>query len=264
MNAGRLRFGATRPGSRILSIGILGGLIALWEVAVRVTATPDWFLPPPSAVARALIESRDLLAANTWVTLQEILIGLGVALVVGVAAAIAIAGSPVLGRMVYPLTVTSQAIPIVALAPILLIWFGYGIAPKVIVVALVCFFPITVNLTDGLRGVDPAMIDLLRTMGATRGQIFRVVRLPAELPFLFSGLRGAATVSGFGALIGEWVGASAGLGYVMTRAAAQFLTARLFAAVLVAAALSLALFAVVGWLERWAMPWRRVQRSNGA
>ncbi len=159
--------------------------------------------------------------------------------------------------------VASQAVPIIALAPILLIWFGYGMTPKVIVVVLTCFFPIVVSMVDGLRAADTDALALLRSMGASRWQIMRIVRVPAALPALFSGTRIAAAWSVIGALVGEWVGASSGLGYLMTRSASQFQTPRLYAAVFVAAALGITLFALVALAERVLLPWRRVDRRGG-
>jgi ABC-type nitrate/sulfonate/bicarbonate transport system permease component len=236
--------------------------VLCWELFVRLDNTPRWFLPPPSAVALALYDGWRLLAHHTWVTLQAVLAGFAIAVILGVVLAVPIASARIVARAVYPLVVASQAVPVVALAPILLIWFGYGLTPKIIVVTLICFFPIVVNMVDGLRAVDREWIELLRSMGADRWTILRVVRIPAALPYLFSGLRVAAAVSVIGALIGEWVGSSAGLGYYMTRSAAQFLTARVFAAVLISALLGLALFAAVALLERLALPWQRVARTD--
>lgn len=241
-----------------LIVLIIGG----WEVIVRARDTPRWFLPPPTAVVEALFNSRQLLLHHTLVTLEEVAVGLALSFLVGVAFALAIASSRVVERAVYPFVIASQAIPIIALAPILLIWFGYGLTPKVIVVALICFFPIVVNTVDGLRSVDPDLIDLLRSMGASSWTTYRVVRIPSSLPYLFSGTRIAAAVSVIGALIGEWVGSSAGLGYFMIRSAGQFATARVFAAVLVSALLGLALFGIVSLLERLLMPWQRVRTAS--
>jgi len=241
---------------------VIGLGIAAWEIGVRVNDTPRWFLPRPSDVARELVESRALLWRHTWTTLQEMLLGLGLAILLGVGLAMALAGSRLIERSLYPLLVASQAVPIIALAPILLIWFGYGLTPKVIVVVLTCFFPIVVAMTDGLRAADRDAIALLRSMGAGRGQIMRIVRFPAALPSLFSGVRIAAAWSVIGAIVGEWVGASQGLGYLMTRSQSQFQTPRLYAAVLIAALLGIALFALVALVERLALPWRRVERRD--
>jgi ABC-type nitrate/sulfonate/bicarbonate transport system permease component len=178
-----------------------------------------------------------------------------------VLSALGIASSRIAERTIYPAIVASQAIPIIALAPILLIWFGYGLTPKVIVVVLICFFPIAVNMADGLRAVDPDAIALLRSMGANRWQVMRIVRIPTSLPYLLSGLRIAAAVSVIGAIVGEWVGASSGLGYLMTRSAAQFQTALLFSAVGISALLGITLFTIVALSERWLLPWRKDEKT---
>ncbi|MFW6075643.1 MAG: ABC transporter permease [Chloroflexota bacterium] len=237
--------------SLLLLITLLGG----WEIGVRINDTPRWFLPPPSAIATEMVGSRSLLLSHTWTTLQEVLIGYFLALAVGIGTALVIASSSIAERVVYPVIVASQAIPIVALAPILLIWFGFGLTPKIIVVVLLCFFPIAVNMADGLRNADRDAINLLRSMGADRWQILRMIRIPSSLPFLVSGARVAAAVSVIGAIVGEWVGASSGLGYLMTRAASQFLTARLFAAVAISAVIGITLFAAVALIGRWLVPW---------
>ena len=256
----------SRAWSRAIAWGVPSFLIATalvaWEVIVRLTSTPRWFLPPPSAIVTALFDDRRLMLHHTWVTLEELLLGFAISVLLGIGFALAIASSRVVERAFYPFVVASQAIPIIALAPILLIWFGYGMSPKVIVVVLICFFPIVVNTVDGLRSVDPELIDLLRSMGASKWTIYRIVRIPSSLPYIFSGTRIAAAVSVIGALIGEWVGASAGLGYLMTRSAAQFLTARVFAAVLISAVIGLAMFGVVSLLERFFLPWQHIGTSD--
>ena len=240
-------------------------LLVAWEVGVRLDDTPRWFLPRPTDVLSELVRSRQLIWGHTWTTLQEMVIGLTLAIVLGVALAVAIAASRTVERALYPLLIASQAVPIIALAPILLIWFGYGLTPKVIVVVLTCFFPIVISMVGGLRAADVDAIALLRSMGASRWQVIRLVRVPSALPSLFSGLRIAAAWSVIGAIVGEWVGASSGLGYLMTRSASQFQTPRLYAAVAVAAALGMSLFALVALFERWALPWQRraVRREQG-
>jgi ABC-type nitrate/sulfonate/bicarbonate transport system permease component len=242
---------------------LLAVVIVAWEVIVRLRDTPTWFIPKPTEVAREMVESRALLWRHTWTTLQEMLLGLALAFVLGVLLAVMIASSRLVERSIYPAVVASQAIPIIALAPILLIWFGYGMTPKVIVVVLTCFFPIVVSMVDGLRAAEADALALLRSMGASRWQVMRIVRVPAALPALFSGTRIAAAWSVIGALVGEWVGASSGLGYLMTRSASQFQTPRLYAAVVIAAALGITLFALVALAERVMLPWRRVDRRGG-
>lgn len=243
---------------------IVAAFLLLWQVAASALQVPHWLLPSPADILGALASSGDLLARHTWVTLQEVLVGFGLSFAIGVTLAIAIAYSRTLERAIYPFVIASQTIPVIAIAPILLIWFGYGLLPKVIVVALICFFPIVVNMVDGLRSVDPELVSLMRSLGATRRQIFTKAQLPASLPFLFSGTKVAIAVSVIGAVIGEWVGASAGLGYFMVRSASQFQTARVFAAILVLSAMGIALFAAVALSERCLLPWYHQGREKAA
>lgn len=247
---------------RLLPTLLLILATVLWELLTRALTIPRWVLPPPSGILLALVRDYRLLAQHLVVTLEEVALGLVFSIVLAVLLALGIVSSRVIERSVYPLVVASQAIPIIALAPLLLIWFGYGLTPKVIVVVLICFFPIAVNLVDGLRGFDPELVDLVRSLGASRWQTLRVVRIPAALPPFFSGLRVAAAVSVIGALIGEWVGSAAGLGYVMIRAASQFHTDRVFAAVFVSAFVSIGLFWSVSLLERVTLPWRPIARTE--
>jgi ABC-type nitrate/sulfonate/bicarbonate transport system permease component len=193
-----------------------------------------------------------------------VLIGFGAALGAGVAVAGLIAYSRTFQRAVYPFVIASQTVPIVVIAPLLLIWVGYGLAPKVIIVGLIAFFPIVVNTVDGLRAVDPDLISLMRTLGASRWQVFTKVQVPAALPFLFSGAKVAVTVSVIGAVIGEWVGANAGLGYLTKISVPLFQTARSFAAVVILAVMGVGLFVVVGILERFLLPWYHTARRRQA
>jgi putative hydroxymethylpyrimidine transport system permease protein len=226
-----------------------------WEAAARLGAVEDYLLPAPSEVAQALVDDRDLLLSDTWVTTQEVLLGFACAVAVGVALAVLLHLSPLLRRAVYPLVVASQAVPVMVIAPILVIWFGFGIVPKLIVIALICFFPIVVNMLDGLRSVEVAQVKMLRTLNASRVAVFRYLELPASLPFLFSGAKIAVAVAVIGAVFGELVGSDAGLGHAIQIATAQLLTARVFAAVLILSLIAIALFWLVAALERWAVPW---------
>jgi len=241
---------------------LLVGLLALWEVLVRLTRVPKWLLPAPTQIVLAGVEAAPLLGPHVAQTMAETLLGLGLALVTGLLLAFAIDLSATLRRALYPLLVASQTIPILALAPLLIIWFGYGILPKVLVVALVCFFPVAVGTADGLRAADPELINLLRAMGASRRQVLTKVRVPAALPSFFSGLKIAVTYGVIGAIIGEWVGASVGLGILMTRSSKGFLTDRVFAAIAITSLLSIALFVMVMALERAALPWYFAEREE--
>lgn len=231
--------------------------LSIWELWVRFDNTPAWFLPRPTRVLRALVDDRSLLVRHAWITLQEVFVGFAVALLAGITLAILIDASRLMERAVYPLIVASQAIPIVALAPLLLVWFGYGLLPKVIVTALVAFFPIVVTTVDGLRSTDLETLELLKTMGADRTARFRLVKAPSALPSLFSGARIGVAVAVIGAVFGEYVGAKAGLGYLMNISSGQLLTARVFACIVVLACMAVSLFAMVIALERLLLPWRR-------
>jgi ABC-type nitrate/sulfonate/bicarbonate transport system permease component len=237
------------------SVGLLLALAAIWEAYARLGPTPQWILPSPSEIVRAGFESAPLMWPHIWQSLLETWAGLALAIVGGVLLAVVLDLSALLRRALYPLLVVSQTVPILALAPLLIIWFGYGMLPKAIVVFLVCFFPIAVNTTDGLGGTDSDMIALFRSLGASRWQVFARLRLPSALPAFFTGLKIAVTYGLVGAIIGEWVGASKGLGVFMIRASNSFLTARVFAAIAVTAALSVGMFLVVAALERALLPW---------
>jgi ABC-type nitrate/sulfonate/bicarbonate transport system permease component len=230
-------------------------LLGVWEGYVRLFMVPKWLLPAPSVIAITLVASWELLAGHTLVTFLEVLIGFGLSLLSGILLACGIAFSRTLERVLYPLVIASQTIPIIVIAPLLLIWVGYGLTPKVIVVALIAFFPIVVNMVDGLKAVDPDAVNLLRTLGASHWQIFVKVQVPTSLPFLFSGTRVAMAVSVIGAVIGEWVGSSQGLGYLMVRSKPQFLTERVFAAIVILSAMGVALFVLVGVIEKLTIPW---------
>jgi ABC-type nitrate/sulfonate/bicarbonate transport system permease component len=238
--------------------------LGAWEGAVRLFDVARWLLPPPSSIGAELVESRSLLLRHTWVTLEEVLLGFALALVVGIALATVIAYSRVVERAAYPVIIASQTVPVIVIAPLLLIWIGYGIWPKIIVVTLISFFPIVVNMVDGLKSADPDMLSMMRTLGASRWQLFTKVQAPSSIPFLFSGIRVAIAMSVIGAVIGEWVGASAGLGYLMTRSAPQFLTDRVFASIFILSIMGISLFALVVLVERYALPWYQWEKRDKA
>jgi len=249
---GRLR---RLTSGRVPAVLIVLVLLGVWEGYVHLWMVPKWLLPAPSVIAMTLVVSRELLFDHTLVTLLEVVVGFGLSLLCGVLLACGIAWSQTLERALYPFVIASQMVPIIVIAPLLLIWVGYGLTPKVIVVALTAFFPIVVNMVDGLKSVDPDAVNLLRTLGAGRWQIFVKVQVPTSLPFLFSGLRVAMAVSVIGAVIGEWMGSSQGLGYLMIRSKPQFLTERVFAAIVVLSVMGVALFVLVGVVEKLAIPW---------
>jgi ABC-type nitrate/sulfonate/bicarbonate transport system permease component len=241
---------------------VILAILVLWELSVYVTGIEKWILPAPTEIFQSLVNSSDLLVIHSLQTLKETLLGLLLAVIIGIILATLIDVSKWFQKALYPLLVISQTIPIIAVAPLIMIWFGFGILPKVVVVALVCFFPIAINLADGYRTVDITMIRLLETMGATKWQIFKMVKLPGAMPFFFSGLRIAGTYSVMGAVIGEWLGASQGLGILLTRSSQSFLTDRVFATIIVIVFMSLAIFTVVELLARVTMRWHYQQESK--
>lgn len=236
-------------------VTILLGILVIWELGVQVWDIPKWQLPSPSAIGQELAASRSLLLEHTLVTLEEIVLGFIAALASGLVLATAIAYSRILERSVYPIVIASQTVPIIAIAPLLLIWVGYGIAPKVIVVALICFYPIAVNTVDGLKAVDPDMVNMMKTLGASRWQVFTKLQMPTAMPYMFSGIKVGISVSVIAAVIGEWVGASAGLGYLITYSQPLFLTDRVFAAIVVLSAMGISLFVLASVVERLMLPW---------
>jgi ABC-type nitrate/sulfonate/bicarbonate transport system permease component len=243
-------------------------LLLAWEAYSRIVldAIPGGsrLLPAPTSVLAALVTNANDLAINTWHTVLETMLGLVLALVVGFGFAVIIDLSPIMRRAIYPLLVVSQTIPLLALAPLLVLWFGFGILPKILVVGLVCFFPIVVSGVDGFRATDPELIRLFRTFGAGKWSIFKQVRLPGALPSLFSGVRIAVTYCVIGAVWGEYVGAQYGLGIFMQSKQHAFDVATVFACVVVISAISIALFLLTSLIERAVIPWyfRAGERST--
>jgi ABC-type nitrate/sulfonate/bicarbonate transport system permease component len=236
---------------------ILLAAVAAWQLVASIGSVDDLTLASPAETARALADDWRLLADNALVTLAEVALGLAIGLAVGVGSAVAMHLVRPLRDAAYPLLVASQAIPIVILAPIFVLAFDYGIGPKLAIVALICFFPITVSMLDGLRAVDADTLKLMRSLGATRLATLRKAELPSALPQLFSGLRVAASVSVIGAVFGEWAGADEGLGRLVLLANTQLQTPRVYAGIVVLTLMAVALFALVTLVERAAVPWRR-------
>ncbi len=237
-------------------------VLAAWQLYVALSGVKESSLPAPSEIARALWNDRSLLLTNGWTTAEEVVLGYLVAVALGVWLAIVVSMSRIAERAVYPWLVISQTVPIPAIAPILVVWTGFDIRPKLIVIALVTFFPIAVNAVDGLNCTDPELLDLLRTLGAGRWRRFRIARLPAAMPFLFSGLKVAAALAVIGAVFAEWVGASSGLGYLILSYDNQTRTADVFAAVVALSLIGIALFFIVAALERVALPWYHDPRAD--
>ncbi len=246
----------------LLPILLLAALIGAWQLAATSGAIATalhlepFLVPSPTQIATSLWENRSLLAENAWVTLREVLLGFGCALLAGLAFAVALHLFETLRRAFYPLIVASQAIPIPAIAPILIVWFGFGIEPKLVIVALICFFPIAVNALDGLRSIDPEATKLMRTLDASRWQIFRRLEAPTALPYVFSGAKIAVAVALIGAVFAEDAGANSGLGFLIQQDINQLETARVFASVTLLAAIAVTLFGLLAFAERRVLTWR--------
>ena len=237
-------------------------LVALWQAVCTLGLVPGFMLPSPLDVVGALVADGQLLASHAATTLSEALLGLAAGIAVGFGLAVTMERFRLVDAALGPLVTLSQTIPVVAVAPLLVLWFGYGMLPKVLLVALTTFFPITVALASGFRSVDPDAVDLLRTMGASRWQVFRFAKLPAAAGSFFAGLRISATYAVIGAVVAEWLGGFDGLGVYMTRVRKSYDYDSMFASIIVIAAVSLALLAAAKALERACMPWRRARRSN--
>ncbi len=238
-----------------LPLAVLVGLVFVWEAWVRLFHVDPHELPAPSRVLGAFREQGNLYADNTWRTVQETVVGFAAAVAIGLFCAFVVDATPLLRRAVYPLLIGSQTIPIIAIAPLLIIRLGFGLAPKIVIIVLYCFFPIVVSTVDGLRSAEPEMLNLLRAMGASRWQLLRVARIPAALPSIFSGVKIAATYAVTGAVVSEWLGGSKGLGVSMIRAQKSFAPDKVFAAVFIVMLLTLALFLIIDLVARWTMPW---------
>ena len=229
---------------------VLAVLLGAWEVYVDSGGVDDLVLAAPSQIATALWDDRSLLLDNLWVTAQEVGLGIVLALALGLVLAVAIDWFDVLRRALYPLMVGSQAVPLIILAPLLVYWVGFGILPKLAIIALICFFPVVVTTFDGLRATDPELRKLMRTLGATRWQSFRLTELPAALPAALSGARIAVAIAVIGAVLAESAGSTSGLGHLMLQAIPNLETPRAYAAVVVLAAFAVLLFYALGLAER--------------
>jgi putative hydroxymethylpyrimidine transport system permease protein len=234
---------------------LLAILIGVWEVYVQTGGADPLILPPPHDIAKAIVDDRGLLWSNFLVTAQEVLLGILVAAAAGVVLAVAIHFSETLRRALYPLMVASQTIPIPMIAPLLVLWLGFGIRPKLVVIALVSFFPIVVTTFAALASVDRDLLKLMRTFDASRARTFWHVELPSALPGVLTGAKIAATVAVIGAVFAEFAGSSAGLGWLFEQSEAQLLMPRAYASVVILSLFAIALFALLTLAERLALPW---------
>lgn len=234
---------------------LIAALLVCWEAVVRIREIPLYVLPAPSQVVEALIANRGTLAAHGAVTVAEALAGMAIALLLALVIGIAMDAFPAVKSGVYPVLVVTQTVPMIVLAPILIIYLGFGITPKILTVVLMCFFPIVVSFADAMGQMDEEYVQLVRSFGAGRWMAYRLVKIPAAVPGLISGLKVAATYSISGAVVGEWIGAQSGLGYYLLRVKNGYMLDKVFACVLVIVALSLCMNGVIRLFQAAAMPY---------
>ena len=246
---------AQRASAVVPALGLAAAVLVVWELAVRLFNVPQFVIPAPTAIAVALFEQRAALATASKATAVEVLFGFVLAALVGVAVALAIVRFERFGKALYPLVVLFQTVPKVALAPIFILWFGYDLAPKIVLIVVIAFFPVAIDMLAGLQSVEPSFVALMQSVGASRGEILRRVRIPHSLPHLMAGLKVAITFSVIGAIVGEFAGASAGLGYVIQFASTQLDTPLVFAALIVVSVLGLVFYYLVEFAERLLVPW---------
>lgn len=244
--------------SNIPAIIAVVALLSVWQLICVLGLVPPYMLPSPFEVIRAFISEFPLLWEHSLITLKEAFIGLALGVVIGFLIAVLMDAFEALYKAFYPILVITQTIPSVAIAPLLVLWFGYETLPKIILIILTTFFPVTVGVLNGFRNVDKDSVDLLRSMGAKRTQIFRYIKFPSALPQLFSGLRIAAAYSIVGAVISEWLGGFGGLGVYMTRVKKAFAFDKMFAVIFLISAISLGLMALLGFVEKKCMPYRNI------
>lgn len=237
-------------------------LLLIWEAVVRVWDIEPFLLPPPSTILDSIVENRESLIRNSRPTLVAAAIGFGVGVGIGVVLAMLLVAVPLLKNVIYPVVVASQTVPKIALAPLFTLWFGIGLLPKVVIVALLVFFPVFVNTATGLDSVSKGRLDLMKSVDASRWQVYRHIQLPEAIPYFFAGLKLALTVAFIGVIVGEWIAASQGLGYLLVLYNATQDTAGLFAVIFMFVFLATATFYLLAWLER-RLSWQaRIQRSQ--
>lgn len=232
-------------------------ILFIWQISIDKWKIPQYILPSPKDIIITLVNIVPSITKHIYATLYEALLGFIISIIVALFLAILMDNVKLIKKCIYPTLVVSQTVPIIALAPLFIIWFGYGMVPKIIVVVLVCFFPIVISLIDGLESVDTDMINLLKTMGASKFQIFTMVKLPASTVNFFSGLRIAATYSIMGAVIGEWLGGDKGLGVYMLRTKNSYALDKFFAVIIIIVILSMSLFGLLYLIQYFFTPWSR-------
>lgn len=236
---------------------LIAAAIGFWEAAIPIFKVADYILPKPSQIVSEFFVSLGLLMLHSWVTLKEILLGFILGDIVGILLAILIVQFKFLERSLYPVIVLFQTVPKVAIAPIFILWFGYGDVPKILIIILISFFPVVVNTIAGIESVEPSLIDILKSVSASRWQILYKIQLPHSLPHIFAGLKIAITFSVIGAIVAEWAGADKGLGFQILYSSSVLDTKLLFAAITAISIMGVVLFYIVGLIERVLLPWRQ-------
>lgn len=249
-------------GKKLIPITFWAVVLLVWSISVKLLKVPEFVLPAPEKVIVTFVTNINILLVYGFYTALEAIAGLIISILLAFATALAMDSFNVVKKALYPFLVISQTIPVIALAPLLILWFGYGVVPKIITVVLVCFFPIAVNLYEGFKTADNDMIKLLKSMGAGKLKIITIVKLPWSMTALFSGLRVAATYSIMGAVIGEWLSGDGGLGYYMLFAKHSYAVDKVFSAIIVIVGLSLLLFKGSDLLQKVMLPWQKSQENN--
>ncbi|MEV6811295.1 ABC transporter permease [Micromonospora sp. NPDC051296] len=257
-NVARFVQGTWRPFAVLVAI-----FVAWWAVTAANLIEP-YLVPSPGRTLDVILSQSGYFAHNTWITAYETVLGFAIAIVVGVVSAVVMVYSPTVEKSLYPLLLFAQVIPKIAIAPLFVVWLGFGLTPKIVVAVLMAFFPIVISTVTGLKSIDPEMLQLSATMGAGPGQTFWKIRFPASLPHLFAGLKVAATMAVTGAVVGEFVGANEGLGYVILQANGNLDTPMLFAGLLIMSLLGVVLFVLVELLEYFVLPWHASRRTDAA
>jgi len=262
--------GARTVGSRLVAVAsatwrpalVLLALFAVWWFVAWRELVPAYLVPSPGAVWETMVADWPMLLEHTWVTTMETVVGFVLAAVIGVATAVLLVYSPTAEKSLYPLILFAQVIPKIAIAPILVVWFGFGATPKIVLAVLIAFFPVVVSAVAGLRSIDPELLEMSATMGASRWKTFRKIRFPGSLPQLMSGLKVAVTLAVVGAVVGEFVGADRGLGYVLLLASGNLDAPLLFADLILMSLIGVVLFLLVELMERLLIPWHASRRGN--
>jgi NitT/TauT family transport system permease protein len=258
--ASRRRFARRSWAARASPLLVTLAVLVAWELGVRIGGVPAYLLPPPSAIAARIVKDYRLLALHTWVTAGEILTGYVLSIVVSIPLAAVLAQFRIVENALYPILVASQTVPKVAIAPILVVWFGFGLLPKILIAFLICFFPIVIDSLIGFRSVPKEVLWLARSMGASQWKTFAKIQFPAALPNIFAGLKVASTLAVVGAVVGEFVAADRGLGYQLIVANGLLDVQLQFAVLITLSLLGVVLYAIVDLIERATLPWHVSQR----